>query len=207
MSTALELSKKYKTLLDRNQVNTPLRLAHFFAQIDHESGLKPISENLNYSAEGLISIFKSDFDTNKDRVISEIEKKVATLLARKPQQIANFVYADQNGNGDVNSGDGWKYRGRGFIQITGRDNYQNLTRATGVNYVSNPDLLLNEADSMIAALWYWNKTNLNRYADQDNVDAISDLINLGRVTAKVGDSNGFLDRKNKLVKYKQIFKN
>jgi putative chitinase len=109
------------------------------------------------------------------------------------------------GNGDEKSGDGWKYRGRGFIQITGKNNYKALSEALKVDYLNNPDLLLNEADSMLAALWYWSTIGANKYADNDNLDAISDLINFGRVTAKVGDANGYMDRAAKLRKYKAIF--
>ena len=195
MDRALELSKKYKTLLTKYGITTPLRLAHFFAQLAHESGLKPISENLNYSVEGLRKTFAKYFPTNA----------LAIAYARQPKKIANRVYANRMGNRSETSGDGWLYRGRGFIQITGRNNYTALTRDTGVDYLKNPDLLLTEADSMIAALWYWKTNNLNKYADLDDLDAISDIINLGRMTPKEGDSNGFKHRKEMLDYYKEIF--
>lgn len=191
---ALELSKKYTTLLNKYKINTPLRLAHFFAQTKHESDLKPISENLNYSVQGLLTTFKKYFNLAQ-----------ATQYARKPQAIANRVYANRMGNGDEVSGDGWKYRGRGYIQLTGRNNYKSLSIDTGINYEDNPDLLLNEADAMIAALNFWSKNNLNKYADLDDIDKVSDIINLGRPTEKYGDSNGFKDRKAKLEIYKTIF--
>lgn len=196
MEKALELSIKYKTLLNKYEVNTPLRLAHFFAQITHESGLKPIQENLNYSKEGLLKTFKKYFPTIG----------AATPYHRKPMEIANKVYANRMGNGDEKSEDGWKYRGRYFIQITGKDNYIALQKATGIDYADNPDEHLNEVDSMIAALWYWKVNKLNILADKDNLDAVSDVINLGRVTPKVGDSNGYADRLAKLIEYKKIFK-
>lgn len=193
----MKLADKYKTLLNRYSVNTPLRLAHFWSQVHHESNLKPISENLNYSYERLLEIFKYDFDVNKDRQLSEIEKAFAKTLARKPQQIANFVYANQNGNGDVESGDGWKYRGRGFIQVTGKANYASLSKATKIDYINNPDLLLNEADSMISALWYWDKHNLNILADKDDLKRITKIIN--------GGYNGLRERRLLLEDYKKIF--
>lgn len=189
------LADKYKTLLDKNGINTPLRLAHFFAQLAHESGLKPISENLNYSADGLIAVFKKYFVTTAN----------AKLYARKPEAIANKVYANRMGNGNEKSGDGWKYRGRGFIQLTGKDNYKRLSEDTGIDYITYPDLLLDEADAMIAALWYWNKTGLNKHADADNLDAISDLINIGRVTSPKGDAHGYDKRLAQLKTYKKIF--
>lgn len=193
---ALELSKKYKTLLNKYEVNTPLRLAHFFAQIKHESNLQPVSENLNYSQAVLLKVFKKYFPT------AESTKH----YLKKPQKIANKVYANRMGNGDEESGEGWKYRGKGFIQITGKDNYRALTKDTGVDYLNNPDLLLNEADSMISALWFWGKIKANGFADKDNLDAISDLINIGRHTQAVGDANGFQHRKSSLIEMKKIFK-
>lgn len=196
MNPALELSKKYKSLLDKNIINTPLRLSHFFAQLTHESNLKPISENLNYSTNGLLKIFNKYFPN----------ENIANKYARKPQSIANKVYANRGGNGDEKSGDGWKYRGRGFTQITLKDNYKELSKDIDVDYINNPDLLLNEADAMISAIWYWNKINGNKYADDDDLDTISDLINIGRKTIKIGDSNGYLDRHNHLNKLKKIFK-
>lgn len=183
----LELSKKYKTLLNKYNVNTPLRLAHFFAQLKHESNLKPISENLNYSQERLLQIFPKYFNSI-----------TAKQYARKPQAIANRVYANRMGNGDEASGDGWKFRGKGFIQITGLNNYKQLSQDTKVDYINNPDLLLNEADSMISALWYWNKIKANSLADNNNIEAITKAIN--------GGYNGLEDRKINLQYYKSIFK-
>lgn len=205
MDKALELSKKYKTLLGKYKINTPLRLAHFFAQIQAESGLKPISENLNYSAKRLIEIFKSRLDRNKDGILSDAEKAKANEIAGSPQKVGNFVYADRMGNGNESSGEGFKYRGRGFIMITGKNNYRELTKDTGVDYINNPDLLLDEVNSMVSALWFWDKNNLNKYADQDNLDSISDIINIGKITSKYGDANGFKERKEFLIESKKIF--
>lgn len=184
---ALELSKKYKSLLAKYGLTTGIRLAHFFAQVAHESGLKPVSENLNYSEEGLLKTFKKYFTP-----IS------AKDYARKPEKIANRVYANRMGNGDEKSGDGWKYRGKGFIQITGKDNYKALSKDTGVDYITNPDLLLREADSMLSALWYWNRINGNSKADKDDILSITKAIN--------GGTNGLEHRKAELSKYKKLFK-
>lgn len=186
---SMNLHVKYKSLLARHGITTPLRLAHFFAQIEHESNLKPISENLNYSAEGLRKIFGKYFPT--------IEK--AKEYARRPEKIANLVYANRMGNSDENSGDGWKYRGRGFIQITGKNNYQALTKATGVDYLNDPDKLLTEEGSMISALWFWQDAKLNGLADNDNIKEITRRIN--------GGYNGLSHREQLLIKYKSIFKN
>ena len=192
--TALELAKKYKIILNKGGINTPLRLAHFFAQLDHESNLEPTRENMNYSANRLLAVFPKYFN-----------KTTAADYARKPQAIANRVYANRMGNGNEASGDGWKYRGGGYLQHTGENEYQILSDNLGVDYVSNPSLLLNEADAMLAAIDGWNRRKLNIYADRDNLDAVSDIINLGRLTNRVGDANGFADRKAKLAKYKKEF--
>lgn len=183
---ALALSKKYKSLLDKYKINTPLRLAHFFAQVGHESGFLPISENLNYSAEGLLKIFPKYFTS-----------QTAKDYARKPEKIANKVYANRMGNGNEVSGEGWKYRGKGFIQITGKDNYSKLSLATGVDYINNPEKLLTEADSMISALWYWNTISANQYADRDDITTITKRIN--------GGLNGIEHRKQLLKEFKEIF--
>ena len=191
---ALELAKKYKILLNKNGVNTKLRLAHFFAQAFHESRLEPISENLNYSARRLREVFPRYFTSAQ-----------ANQYAGKPQAIANRVYANRMGNGLESCGDGWKYRGRGLFQITGKSNYMALSMDTGVDYITNPDLLLTEADSLIAALWYWNERGLSRFADADDVDSVSDLINIGKKTLKVGDSHGYTARYNATQQLKKLF--
>jgi putative chitinase len=191
----MRLDEKYKTLFVKNEVNTPLRLAHFMAQMEHESNLKPIAENLNYSAEGLIKTFKKYFPT--------IESTVG--YARNPIRIANKVYANRMGNGNEASGDGYKFRGRGFIQLTGKDNHAALSKDTKIDFVANPDLLLQEANALIAALWFWKKNGLSVLADKDNLDAISDKINMGRITVAIGDAKGYQDRKGKLDKWKIVF--
>lgn len=183
----MELAKKYKTLLDKYEVNTPLRLAHFFAQLHHESGLKPISENLNYRASGLIRIFRKYF--------TDLE---AIKFANKPEKIANRVYANRMGNGDEKSGEGWKYRGRGFLQITGKHNYFRLANDTDIDCLKNPDLLLQEPNAMISALWFWKLNNLNEIADKNNIVLLTKRIN--------GGSNGLEHRLKLLTKYKAIFK-
>ena len=184
------LANRYKALLERAEVNTPLRLAHFFAQIDHESGLKPISENLNYSAKGLRLVFSKYFKTDLE----------AKKYERKPREIANKVYANRMGNGDELSGDGWRYRGRGFIQLTGKDNYRAFSDYTNKpDYLTDPDMLLNEPDAMVCALWFWSKNKLNTYADKDDIYTITRRIN--------GGLNGIEHRKELLKKYKSEFRN
>jgi len=183
----MNLHEKYNTLFNNYGITSALRTAHFFAQIEHESGLKPITENLNYSVEGLIKIFPKYFD-----------EVTAKIYARNPEKIANRVYANRMGNGNEVSGEGWKYRGRGFLQITGKENYFRLANDTDIDCLKNPDLLLEEANAMISALWFWNKNGLNKYADTDDITTITKLIN--------GGLNGIEHRKELLLKYKAELK-
>lgn len=183
----MELYKKYKTLFNSYHINTPLRIAHFMAQIEHESGLKPIAENLNYSAQGLRTTFRSHF--------LEVE---SVMYARKPEQIANRAYANRMGNGNEQSGDGWKFRGRGFIQLTGKSNYILLSKDTRIDFLNHPDLLLEEPNALIAALWFWNRNKLNELADKDDVKAVTKKIN--------GGFNGLKDRTDLLKKWKSAIK-
>jgi putative chitinase len=178
----MELNKKYKSLFDSYHINTPLRKAHFMAQIEHESGLKPITENLNYSAAGLLKTFGKYFNS-----------VTAKQNERKPEQIANIVYGNRMGNNEI--GDGWKYRGRGFIQITGKNNYISLSKDTRIDYLNNPEWLLRESDSLISALWFWNKNKLNELADKNDILGITKKIN--------GGINGLEHRKELLKKYLQ----
>ena len=191
---ALTLAKRYKTLLNKNGVNTRLRLAHFFAQAYAESKFEVISENLNYSEATLLKVFGKYFN-----------KTTAKQYARKPEAIANVVYANRMGNGNTKSGDGWRYRGRWFFQITGKNNYIQVAADTKINYLTNPEAYMTEADAMITALWYWNERNLNRYADQDDVDGVSDVINIGRKTTKIGYANGYKERYSATQELKKLF--
>lgn len=194
----LELSKKYKSLLEKHKINTPLRLAHFFAQVDHESNLIPKRESLYYTTiSGARKTFKSPFRGKTDAFVNS--------YLRNSVKMANYVYANRMGNGNEASGDGYKNRGGGFMQHTGAEEMKILKARTGVDFVSNPDLLNEEANAMIAAIDYWNRRGLSNLADVDDLDGISDLINIGRHTAAYGDANGFKDRAEKLKAYKKVF--
>ena len=156
--------------LNDAEINTPLRLAHFIGQGLIETGfLKSRSENLNYSAAGLLKIFGKYY---KDK------PELVKLHARKPQLIANYVYAKLNGNKEPN--DGWLYRGRGFIQLTGRDNYKLLSEKTGLNLEENPDLIANDLKASIkVAAMFWKTNGLNRFADLNQGRSVSRGINRG----------------------------
>jgi putative chitinase len=193
----MNLAEKYQTEFEKYGVNTSLRKAHFMAQIEHESGLKPIDESFNYKPERLHLIFKKYFPTIA----------LANAYAGNKIKIANRVYANRMGNGNEASGEGYKYHGRGFIQLTGKDNYKAFAKATGIDVVTYPDLLLDEQYAIIAALHFWKSNGLNALADKDDLDAVSDKINIGHVTEKEGDAIGYAHRKELLTKYKKIFLN
>lgn len=177
-------------VIQKFSINSPLRLAHFLAQCAHESGnFKFVTENLNYKEDRLLLIFKSDFDKNKDRVLTDSEKKKAKELIGSPEKIANFVYANQNGNGNEASGDGWRFRGRGYIQLTGRDNYSQLDKLVEEDILSNPDLVATKYPLMSAA-FFFEKNNLwklcDRGANKEDVISLTKRIN--------GGTNGLEDR-------------
>jgi len=204
--TMEKLAVKYKTLLNRSLLNTPLRLAHFFTQISHESNNgKRLVENLNYSKERLLIVFKKYFTKDSVDANGRTVLGTASLYANNPVNIANRVYANRMGNGDEASGDGWKYRGRGHMMLTGKDNYAAAAKDTDLDLINNPDLLLQEANALIVSIWYWNKNNLNQFADIDNLDGVSDVINIGRKTQKVGDAIGYDDRAERLTRFKKYF--
>jgi len=185
----MKLHEKYKSIFEKYEINTPLRVAHFMAQIEHESGLKRISENLNYSAIGLLKTFPKYFKNSKE----------ASVFSNSPIMIANRVYANRMGNGNEDSGEGWRYRGRGFIQITGKENYFRLANDTDLDCLKNPDLLLEEPNAMISALWFWKLKGLNAMANKDDIVGITKKIN--------GGLNGIEHRKQLLVKWKNSLKN
>lgn len=195
----MELFEKYKSQFDKYEVNTKLRKAHFLAQIEAESGLVPKRESLYYKTiEGLKATFFTPFNKKPNGFVEQYLKN--------SQKCANYVYANRGGNGDEKSNDGFNYRGNGFLQHTFKDNYEELAEATGIDLVNHPELLLEEANATICALYFWDKHNLNELADVDNLDAISDIINIGHRTQKVGDTNGYAHRKELLAKWKSKIK-
>ena len=157
-------------------INTPKRIAAFLAQCGHESGGWVIfEENLNYSAQGLNGIFKKYFPT--------IES--AQPYARQPERIANKIYANRMGNGSEESGDGFKYRGRGPIQLTGKSNYTAFAKEMfddWQNVVDNPDWVTEDKDfALMSAIWFWNKNKLNTLADVEDIKLMTKKINGGYI--------------------------
>ena len=168
---------------------SPNRAAHFFAQTAHESGgFKAFSENLNYSAKGLRGIFRKYFPTDA----------LANAYARQPVKIANRVYASRMGNGPEGSGDGWKYRGRGPLQLTGKDNYRAFGRYIGreQEVLDNPDIVATEL-GFESALWFFDHNKLWSICDQ----GVGDTAILALTKRINGGTHGLDDRKLKTKKY------
>ncbi len=177
------LQKELPDILEKFNINSKLRLAHFLAQCAHESAnFTIVRENLNYSVAGLLKTFPKYFKT----------KEYAILYARRPEKIANCVYADRMGNGAEISGNGWKYRGRGYIQLTGKDNYISFGRYVGRELITNPDLVATDYP-LLSAAYFWHSKNLNVLADLNDLTGVTRKVN--------GGSNGLKDRQVYFEKY------
>lgn len=156
--------------MDLFKINTPLRQAAFIAQCAHESREFTVTEeNLNYSAERLIKVFP--------RYFKSLEQ--AALYARNPRAIASYVYANRMGNGLESSGDGFRYRGRGYIQLTGHDNYMQYAAASATDALNNPDMVSDTEGAALSAGWFWSKNGLNQLADKEDMISITKRINGG----------------------------
>lgn len=177
----LKAGQKFYKLTDE-------QAAHFFAQTAHETGgFKAFSENLNYSADGLLKIFKKYFP----------DAATAAKYARKPEQIANRVYASRMGNGDEASGDGWAFRGRGALQLTGKSNYEAFAKYLGDDeVVKNPDLVATKY-AFESAKFFFDRNKLWDIADKgvtkETILAMTKRIN--------GGTHGLADREEKTIKY------
>jgi putative chitinase len=162
---------------EKYEINTPRRQAAFIGQCGHESAsFKVLRENLNYSAKGLTATWPSRFPN--------IEQ--AMEFERKPERIANKVYGGRADLGNTEDGDGWRFSGKGLIQLTGRNNFKTCGDALGVDLIANPDLLLEPEYAALSAGWFWNKRGLNALADNEDWNTITKRIN--------GGTHGLQDR-------------
>jgi len=186
----IDAVKWYTPLIDmfaRYNINTTQRQASFIGQCQHESNnFRTLEENLHYSADGLMRTWPSRFPS----------RDVAEQYAQNPEKIANKVYAGRMGNGTEESGDGWKYHGRGVIQLTGKDNYVNFGTAVGMDVANNPDYLVDPHYAALSAGWFWNRKGLNELADVQDYTQMTKRIN--------GGTLGLDDRIVKITKAKQI---
>jgi putative chitinase len=159
-------------LLDDYDINTPLRVAHFVAQCAHESGnFVFIKENLNYKTASLQKIFGKYFPT----------PELAQQYANRPERIANRIYANRMGNGPETSGDGFRYCGRGLIQLTGKDNYTFFAGSLNIPVEEASDYLATFEGAAQSACWFWEQNNLNRFADVNDVKGLTRAINGGYI--------------------------
>jgi len=160
-------------IMDKYQINNPARLAHFLGQAGHESGnFKVVNENLNYSGDRLKVIFPKYF---KD--------KDTAAYDRNPEKIANLIYGNRMGNGDEKTGEGYKYHGRGYIQLTGKDNYKLFGTSIGEDVVSNPDLVATKY-ALISAAWFFNKNclkNCDAGVTNEAITAVTKCVNGGTI--------------------------
>jgi putative chitinase len=170
------------SVIEKFKIDTPLRLAHFLAQCAHESGdFKATIESLNYSAKGLLATFPKYFTA-----------ETAALYERKPEKIANIVYANRMGNNNIS--DGWKYKGRGYIQLTGKSGYAAFDKIVPEDILANPDLVASKYP-LLSAAWFWDSKNLNTLADNGKSDAV-----VTQITKKV--NGGTIGLEDRIAKFK-----
>ena len=174
-------------IMNEFSINTPLRVAAFIAQTAHESsGYTTFIENLNYSAQRLLQVFPHKFT-----------QAIAINYDRQSQKIANYIYANKIGNGDEASDDGWRYKGRGVIQVTGRSNYKACGTELGLDLIAFPELLEQPLNAFRSAGWYWKSRNCNALADSTDFIELTRAIN--------GGLNGLDDRKAYYGRAKSVF--
>ena len=169
--TAEKVIDALNAAMDEFEINTPQRRAMFLAQCCHESGhFRAVSENLNYKAESLSKVFPKyfkDVDPND--------------YAKQPEKIANRVYGNRMGNGDETSGDGYRFRGRGYIQLTGKSNYVACSEDLEVDLIDNPDYLTSPEGAARSAAWFWDSRDLNEVADAGDILTCTKKINGGTI--------------------------
>jgi putative chitinase len=170
------------------ELNTPLRLSHFLAQAGHESGgFKAVTENLNYGAKGLRGVFGKYFTTDAKALEYE----------RKPEKIANLVYGNRMGNGSETTGEGFKFRGRGYIQLTGKANYQLFDKVVAEDLITNPDLVATKYP-LLSAAWFFHKNGLHKIADEGFTDSV-----VTKITKRVNGGTNGLDQR--IKEFKKFF--
>lgn len=170
MGVGAEWVEPLNEAFNRFAINTPARIAGFMGQAMHETGgLRTLTENLNYRMEALMKVWPSRFP----------DIDTAAQYHRQPEKIANKVYANRLGNGAPETGEGWKYRGRGIFQLTGKSNYESAGKEMGVDLSTYPDQVAQPRMAALTAAWYWNKNKMNELADSSDTAAMSRVVNLG----------------------------
>jgi putative chitinase len=195
---SVEAFAHMNNIVSKYNITSHVRLAHFMAQIAHESGnFKAVVENLNYSADALLSVFPKYFK-DKNGVL---DKALAQKYARNPEMIGSRVYASRMGNGDEASKEGYRFRGRGYLQVTGKDNYKAFSTFIGEDCVANPDLIATKYP-MDSAMWFFDKNKLWDICDKG---ATNEVVTL--VTKRVnGGTHGLDDRLSKFNTFVGLLK-
>jgi putative chitinase len=173
----------------RFEINSPRQVAAWLSQTAHESaGYTALVENLNYSADTMAVVWPTRFaelgpnkKPKKDAKGKNTPNKFAQALHRKPEMIANAVYSNRMGNGNIESGEGFKFRGRGLKQLTGKDNHRQCSEGLGVDLVANPDMLLEPQYASLSAAWFWSKNKCGPLADSGDFVALTKRINGGTI--------------------------
>jgi putative chitinase len=177
--------------LPKYEINSLKRVSTFLAQTGHEScGFTAFVENLNYSAQALANTWPKRYALDPNAK-TKAPNDVAMFLHRKPEAIANNVYANRMGNGNEASGDGWRNRGKGLIQITGKENHEAFAKYVGMPIEAVAGYMLTIEGAVESACWFWFKAKCNSYADADNFEGQTKVIN--------GGLNGYNDRKERLL--------
>jgi putative chitinase len=181
--------KELQDVATKYQINTPLRMAHFLAQCSHESQqFTRTEENLNYSHDALVRVFPKHFGPGN-----------VEAYVRKPMEIASRVYANRMGNGDEASLEGWFYRGRGYIQLTGKNNYTKFDKEVTGNLVLHPELVATEYP-LLSAAWFWSDHRLNQIADQGSDQNV--VANITKVVN--GGYHGLENRQKQFDKFHRV---
>jgi putative chitinase len=185
-----EVMNELPSVIEKYKISTSLRLAHFLAQCSHESGdFNFLRENLNYSAKGLRATFHKYFPNDE----------IAQQYERQPEKIASKVYANRMGNAEEVTKDGYTFRGRGYIQLTGKDNYKAFAYTIGEDLMTNPDLVATKYP-LTSAGFFFEKNNLWLICDKGDTDEVVTLV-----TKRInGGINGLADRISKFKKYKSL---
>lgn len=165
--------------MTKYEINTPLRMAHFIAQCAHESGLfAHTEEDLRYRSETMARVWPRRFYIPPDAPNGRLDARDYEM---RPDRLANAVYANRMGNGPPESGDGWKFRGRGYIGVTGAANYKALAEATGMTCVTYPDIVSSAHGAALSAAWFWATHGCNDAADMNSIEAVTRKVNGGLV--------------------------
>lgn len=194
-SNAAAVAAALQPALERFGITTRRRLAHFLAQVAHESGgFTHKRENLNYTPAAILATFNTRTVTRFTPAQAERYGRTAAHPADQIA-IANVAYANRMGNRGSESGDGWRTRGAGWMQITGTANHNAVADFFGLSRDTIGGWLSTDMGAALGAGWFWHVNNLNRFADLDDVDGVSDCINIGRKTERIGDAIGYVERR------------